>query len=336
MKLNEKIDIVKEILADKKVAIGFSGGADSTLLAYLSSQVSADTLAITIDNHVLPSDFIENTKKIVDKLNIKHEIIDLNFYNNEEFIKNTSERCFKCRELMYTNIEKVARNNGFDFICDGNNISDLVEDRSGILVTYKKNFKTPFIKAKLNSREIHEYLDKNNINYSKSTTCLATRVPTNTKLTKEKIERISNCEDYILTNTNCKIVKLRDVGELGICEVDNIEEIMKDNKFKQINNKLKSCKFKKVALNLRPINDNTYISIDYDKGSFTYQLPFTINLKNTLHKLGKEIILKSNKKIKLEKITIYSNGLIKGKNFKNYDEALNKFIEILPKLRRNL
>ena len=42
---------------------------------------------------------------------------------------------------------------GFDFICDGNNISDLVNDRPGILITYKNNFKTPLIEAKLTSKE---------------------------------------------------------------------------------------------------------------------------------------------------------------------------------------
>ena len=55
MNLEEKIEIVEEILKDKKVAIGFSGGADSTLIAYLSSKVAKDTLAITIDNHLLPT-----------------------------------------------------------------------------------------------------------------------------------------------------------------------------------------------------------------------------------------------------------------------------------------
>ena len=88
---------------------------------------------------------------------------------------------------MYSHIEKLAHKKGFDFICDGNNISDLVIDRPGILVTYKKDFKTPFIEAKLTSKEIHEYLNKNNIPYSRSTTCLATRIPTNTPTTQEKI-----------------------------------------------------------------------------------------------------------------------------------------------------
>ena len=62
MNLEEKINIVENILEDEKVAIGFSGGADSTLIAYLASKVARDTLAITIDNHLFPTGFVENVK----------------------------------------------------------------------------------------------------------------------------------------------------------------------------------------------------------------------------------------------------------------------------------
>ena len=46
-----------------------------------------------------------------------------------------------CSKHFYSKIEEIASENGFDFICDGNNISDLVIDRPGILITYEKNFK---------------------------------------------------------------------------------------------------------------------------------------------------------------------------------------------------
>ncbi len=155
MSLETKINIVKNILKDKKVAIGFSGGADSTLIAYLSSKVADDTLAITIDNHLLPKGFVENTKKLAQSFVIKHELVDINFYENDYFLSNDSKRCYTCRNLMYSKIEEIAHANGFDFICDGNNISDLVINRPGILITYKHEFKTPFIEAKLSSKEIH-------------------------------------------------------------------------------------------------------------------------------------------------------------------------------------
>ena len=237
---------------------------------------------------------------------------------------------------MYTQIEQLAKKRGFDFICDGNNISDLVIDRPGILITYKKGFKTPFIDAKLTSKEIHEYLNKNNIPYSRSTTCLATRIPTDTPTTYEKIKRISYCEDYILANTDCEIVKVRDNGKFGIIEVDNLDEIIKENKYNQINDELKRQGFKKVALDLSQIDDDEYIAIDYDNSSFSYKLPYTINLENTKKQLGNKILSESKDKIDLEKISIYENGLIEGHDLESYEIALDTFMEILPRLRRNI
>ena len=335
MNLENKINIVENILRDKKVAIGFSGGADSTLMAYLASKAAKDTLAITIDNHLLPTGFVENTERVAESFGIRHEIIDINFYDNEYFLLNDSKRCYNCRNLMYSKIEEVAHENGFDFICDGNNISDLVIDRPGILVTYNKGFKTPFITAKLTSKEIHAYLNSNSIPYSRSTTCLATRIPTNTRTTPEKIQRISYCEDYILSNTNCEIVKVRDNGKFGVVEVDNLNEILSDHKFKQVNDELKSQGFRKVALNLSQIDDDEYIALEFHEGSFSYQLPFTINLKNTKKQLD-EIERETNEKIEVENIIIHENGLIEGHDLENYDIALDTFMEILSKLRRNI
>ncbi|WP_407424751.1 7-cyano-7-deazaguanine synthase, partial [Methanobrevibacter sp.] len=331
----DKINIVKDILKDKKVAVGFSGGADSTLIAYLSSKVAADTLAVTIDNHLFPKDFVENARSIAKSFGISHEIIDINFYDDEDFLSNDTGRCYNCRKLMYSQIKKTALENGFDFICDGNNISDLVNDRPGILITYENDFKTPFIEAKLTSKEIHGYLDKNMIPYSRSTTCLATRIPANTQVTPEKIERISYSEDYILANTACRIAKVRDFGEIGMIEVDNVNEILLDDKYNQINDELKRQGFGKVALNLSNIDDNEYIKIDHNDESFSHQLPFTINLENTKNQI-ENIIFDDEDKIELDKITIFKNGLIKGHNFKNYEDALDAFMEILPKLRRDI
>ena len=335
MIIEDKINIVKDILEDKKVAIGFSGGADSTLMAYLSSEVASDTLAITIDNHIFPEGFIEHAKAMTQSFGISHEIIDINFYDDEEFLSNLPSRCYTCRNLMYNQIKQMAVKKGFDFICDGNNISDLVNDRPGILITYKNCFKTPFIEAKLTSKEIHEYLDKNNIPYSRSTTCLATRIPTNTPVSHEKIERTDYSENYILTNTDCEIVKVRDSGEIAIVEVDKINEILHDNKFNLINDELKKQGYSKVTLNLSQIDDNEYISIDYGEGSFSYQLPYTVSLDNTKKQM-ENIISDDEDKIETDKITIFKDGLIKGHDLESYELALDTFMEILPKLRRNI
>ena len=336
MKLEEKIKIVEDILKDKKVAVGFSGGADSTLIAYLASKVSSDVLAITIDNHLFPDAFIKHVKDMARRFNIKHHIIDLNFYDDEEFLKNLPSRCHSCRNLMYEKIKSYALSKDFDFICDGNNISDLVIDRPGILITYKMNFNTPLIEAKLTSKEIHEYLNRNNIPYSRSTTCLATRIPTNTEVTKEKVEKIRKSENVLSKVSGRELVKVRDFNELSVCEVDDFSKIIDENSFNEIDEQLKSIGYKKVCLNLSPLDDDEDIVLDYENGQFQYPLPFTINLENTKHELTKKILSENSGKIELEKIVINRNGLIEGHDFKDYDEALFEFMDTLPQIRRNV
>lgn len=100
MNLDEKIEKVENTIKNRKIAIAFSGGADSTLLAYLASKVSDKPIAITIDNHIFPTGFIKHCKKTAKEFGIKHKVIDLNFYEHENLLSNKSDRCFVCRDLM--------------------------------------------------------------------------------------------------------------------------------------------------------------------------------------------------------------------------------------------
>ena len=336
MNLDEKIEKVENIIKNRKIAIAFSGGADSTLLAYLASKVSDKPIAITIDNHIFPTGFIKHCKKTAKEFGIKHKVIDLNFYEHKNLLSNKSDRCFVCRDLMYGNIKKYATDNGYESVLDGNNISDLVLDRPGILITYKNNIESPFIHAKLTSKEIHEYLNKHNIPFSRSTTCLGTRLPTNTKMTPENIKQVSASEDFFYEKTKCEIVKVRNNNGLALCEVDDLNKILNENTLKQIKDKLKSIGFKKVALNLSEIDDDENITIDYSKGAFEYQLPYTIDIENTKNQLKDKSISSDSKKILIENQEIYENGLIKGSNFKSKEECLDKFMELLPDIRRNV
>ena len=103
-----------------------------------------------------------------------------------------------------------------------------------------------------------------------------------------------------------------------------------------IKDKLKSIGFKKVALNLSEIDDDESITIDYSKGAFEYQLPYTIDIENTKNQLKDKSISSDSKKILIENQEIHENGLIKGSNFKSKEECLDKFMELLQDIRRNV
>ena len=109
MNTKDKINKVKDIFKDKKVAIAFSGGADSTLLIHLAKESNADILAITFDNFIDSSGFVEYSRKRAEDFGVKHEIIELNFFDVDEFVSNKASRCYDCRKLMYSSIKQLAK-----------------------------------------------------------------------------------------------------------------------------------------------------------------------------------------------------------------------------------
>lgn len=348
--INHKIEKVKEILTGRKITISFSGGADSTLLAYLAKDVCEDVLLITYDNCIMPSGFIKFTRKKASQLGINHEIIENNFIDISEFVENSSNRCYVCRKLMYSAIKQVANDKSYQIIMDGTNINDLVEDRPGMLVNYEEDIMSPFIIAKLESDEIHTYLEVNNIEYSKATTCLGTRIKTGEKITADKINRISYCEDIIKDIVKSDEIRLREENNIGTIEIKDVENIIDNKKINQIKDQLKPMAYDKLLLNIsyenkqNPIANFTKDSIS-NKIVFEKVLPYKINLESSYQNLEN----KNNKFItryledigfislefeNKEKITIFKTGKITGKNFNSKESGKNILINVLTQIRR--
>ncbi|MDR0912643.1 MAG: 7-cyano-7-deazaguanine synthase [Methanobrevibacter sp.] len=284
MSINNKIEKVKELMKNKNIIIAFSGGADSTLLSYLAKQVAKQVKTYTFNNGLMSSDYLKEQKEVLNYLNIENKIIKENLLKNKNFIKNTEKRCFICRNFMYGSIFEAIKDEEYDMIVDGTNISDLLEDRPGIMVNYEKSIVSPFVIAGIEKKEIMEYLYDHKIPFSNSTTCLATRIATNEKITLKKINRIKYGENLInniinnnnTNNTNTKInknintnmnsntntnsntytnsknnyVRVRESKDIAIIELGNIEPLLTKNTLKLINNEFKAVNYKKVTLNI--------------------------------------------------------------------------------------
>ncbi len=91
---------------------------------------------------------------------------------------------------MYSKLVEIANEKNLEIV-DGTNITDLLEDRPGIMVNYDKNIKSPLVIAGFTEDDVRKSLGKLNIDYSKSTTCMATRISKNSEITSKKINRIN-------------------------------------------------------------------------------------------------------------------------------------------------
>ena len=354
MDINIKINKVKEILKNKKIALAFSAGADSTLLAYLAKEAGADVLAITYNNQIFPSGFLEFVKRRASEIGIRHEVIEGNFLDVDEFVENSPRRCLLCRNLMYDAIKQKAHEEGYEIIIDGNNITDLTHDRPGILMKYKYEIESPFIEAELETYEIHQFLEDNHIEFSKATTCLATRVKTNEIVTIDKVNRIDYCESFIKEKTNCDVVKLRENNNVATIELDSLETIVDIEKLESIFKELKEAQYEKILLNIDFNDEDEDLVLDEEleigKSNFTLRkkLPFGINITETskvLNEFDGESIdnidsLEDIGYIKLnideKESKIFRDGKISIENNENKEDAKQSLVKILPLIRRTV
>jgi uncharacterized protein len=295
MEYEEKVKKLEDLLRNKKVGLCFSGGSDSSLLAYVGSKVSSEVLLITFNNGLFPKDFIKKSKEQADKFNLKQVIIRDKFIKDEEFTKNDERRCLICREKMYSEIKKVAEENNLDYLIDGNNISDFLDDRPGIIAKYAYNIESPLIDAEFETRDVHRFLKEHNINYNKSTTCLATRVERNRTITKPLINQINTAEKIVENITKNDIVKVRVNGNFAIIETDNIEPLLNRNTLKLIEDEFKAIRFNKIGLNITEIKDNDEKFYSYkecqaknNKVMFTKNLPYEIDIEKTINEVSEK------------------------------------------------
>ena len=349
MELESKLEQLEDYLKNMKVLVAFSGGADSSLVAYIASKVSKESLAVTVDNGVMPSDCIGNAIKIAKAIGIKHSVVEEDYLSDESFRSNPPNRCYICKNKMYSKLMKIADEKNLEVV-DGTNITDLLEDRPGIMVNYGKNIKSPLVKSGFTVEDVRNALEILNIDYSKSTTCMATRISKNSEITPKKINRINYAESLLNGLSGSDVVRVRDQNGVALIELGNVDKILNIGILNHIDSELKAVGFKRVTLDIGGYGNSKKDIVIYKpckdekhKIMFETELPYTINIEETC----KQLENLGNVKCSLEmgiamleiqerNITVFKTGKIVARRVVDKDDAENLLIKVLPSIRRNI
>ncbi|MBQ6218489.1 MAG: ATP-dependent sacrificial sulfur transferase LarE [Methanosphaera sp.] len=335
MEIEDKIRMLEDYLKNKKCILAFSAGSDSTLLAYILSKVSPNSLLVTIDNNMMPDEFINYTKKQAKHYCLKHEIITLDFLKNPEFMENKKTRCYECRKLMYSNIQKLPQFHDYEYFIEGTNITDLLEDRPGILVRDMFNMTSPLVECDITKQDVYDMIEHLNLDYSNNTTCLATRVKINETVSHKKLDMINKAEKLLRNYIKQENIRIRFDNYSAIITVDNPEELLDKNLIKDTKIKLKEIGFKKILLDITGY-EKTQLNFKIDSnGYYYYKLPYKINLEKTKEKIESKKTLtektKLNDKLIYDDIIIEENGKI---SIPPTGDFNNKFNPILSTIER--
>ncbi len=241
--------IEQEIKDKKSVAVMFSGGVDSTLLAKLAHDaLGKDAIALTVVSPLIDPREIEEAKEIAENIGIEQTLIELNELDDPYFTSNPPDRCYRCRILRNIRVKEWAEERGIRTIADGLNYDDLKDYRPGIKAS--ADVWHPFIELCMGKEEIRERAKALGLkNWNKpGNACFASRFPYNFELNKEKVDLVRKSENFLI-EMGFRSVRVRYFPfNLASIETEDIEKALLFRA--EIVSALRSFGFSFVALDL--------------------------------------------------------------------------------------
>ena len=259
MKLNKtlehKLENLISFLKNKKVIVAFSGGVDSSLLAFLSKKYGKEALLVTERSVLYLDDEINEAAEFAKKYQIPHIIMDLDPLDDYDFTKNPVNRCYICKKGLYSGIIKIKEEKNFDIILDGSNLDDLSDFRPGMQALKELNISNPYIDLKINKEEIRQlskYLELE-VHSKPSMACFASRIPYNQIINEEKLIMVREAEIFLKNTFNLKQLRVR-LHEGNLARIELLKEefpkLINEQTLKLINNKFRELGFCYITIDI--------------------------------------------------------------------------------------
>ncbi len=182
------------------VIVAYSGGADSAYLAWAAATVLGDcAIAITADSASLPESHKRDAEKFAREHRIRHEYIETREFENPEYVKNDRNRCFHCKDELFTRLDEEARRRGIAHVVYGVNCDDLGDYRPGQRAAKLHNVKAPLVDAGMTKAEIRELSRRAGLKTwdRPASACLSSRIPYGTPVTIQNVKTVERGEEEI-------------------------------------------------------------------------------------------------------------------------------------------
>jgi uncharacterized protein len=184
----------------ERVIVAFSGGTDSAYLAWAANRVlGKNSLAVTADSASIPESHKRDAEAFVERFGIAHEYIRTQEFDNPDYARNNPDRCFHCKDELFTRLEELGRERGYRHIVYGVNLDDLGDYRPGQGAAKNHQVASPLADAGLSKAEIRELSRRVGLPTwdRPASACLSSRIPYGTPVTIENVKIVEAGEEQL-------------------------------------------------------------------------------------------------------------------------------------------
>lgn len=247
---------LRELLAGyRSVLIAFSGGVDSAYLAVAAHEaLGPRALAVTADSPSYPDTHRQLALAVARDFGFAHEMIRTAELERPDYRANPANRCYYCKDELYSHLAAIARERGIDVVADGNNADDRGDYRPGRQAAREHGVKSPLDEADLTKDDIRALARAAGLASwnEPASACLSSRIPYGSEVTDQRLRQIERAEQ-VLRDLGFRIFRVRHhdtVARLEIAKAEMPRALDPDISSKLIS-ALKALGYQYVSLDLQ-------------------------------------------------------------------------------------
>lgn len=251
--LQQKYDALKAaIVAFDRVIVAFSGGVDSSLVAYVAAETLGErALAVTSGSKSLKRSDLSLTTELAEKWGMQHRVIVTDELSKADYRANPVDRCFHCKTSLYDALDAISAEHDGAKVLNGTNCDDLGDHRPGLIAADEHDVASPLLEAgfhKADIRTLAAHLGLDNAAKPQAA-CLSSRFPYGSHITEARLEQVERAENVLgeLGFSQYRVRHHEDVARLELLAEEMDRALLLAD---EIERRIKACGYRFVAMDL--------------------------------------------------------------------------------------